>query len=446
MSEDKAKFGGQVFERIVVDGSALVGTTLINIIIARALGASGKGSIALAMLIANIIFVLTSFGVHQANNYFRGRKGEDPSALYSNVLIFSVVVSVLAAGVFLLVYPLLSNRFFSGLPLSFIVLALSIIPFLHVQSSFTNFLLIVRKHRFYNLISFLKIFVNLALVYLFLYPLHQGPYAALLAWIVAQAFLAILTVWKTWHTERIRFTPKMKLMKETFVFGLKGYFGNFIYFINQRLDMIMVSFFLPLSDVGIYSVATALSEVLLQLPGSVTTLLFPRVASTTDEDSNDFTPRIFRSMVLIMIVMALVLALLGKVIITFFFGGAFEAGIVPLYIMLPGVACVGASTILGNDLSARGRLEIHSYISGVGLATDIALNILFIPRFGLIGAALGSSLSYVLITIVLVIAFKRVTKVPFRSLFIPRKGDFIYYLHLLDRLHLLPKRWKEKVS
>lgn len=307
-------------------------------------------------------------------------------------------------------------------------------------------MLIANKHRYYNIICVVKVAVNLLLVFIFLYPLHMGVYAALVAWIVAQAVLALLTVSKSWRTDHAKFTPRSDLMKETFVFGLKGYFGNFIYFINQRLDVIMVSFFLPLADVGIYSIATALSEVLLQLPGSVTTLLFPRVASTTDELSNDFTPRIFRNMVVIMVVLALVLALIGKIVITYFFGSSFEPAIVPLYIMLPGVACVGASTILGNDLSARGRLEIHSYISGVGLLADVILNVILIPKYGLIGAALGSSLSYVLITVAVVIAFRIVTKVSFIKLFIPQKGDFMYYLHLLDKLHILPKRYKAKLS
>lgn len=444
--ENKAKFGNQVLERIVVDGSTLVGMTLVNIIIARALGASGKGAIALVMLTANIIFVFTSFGVHQANNYFRGRRNENPNTLYANAIVFSLAISILASGIFLAVYPLISGRFFSGLPVSFIVLALGITPFLHLQSSFVNFLLIANKHRYYNVVSFLKIFLNLGLVYLFLFPLHLGIHSALVAWVSAQVFLALAIVFKVWSVEHITFIPRISVFRQTFLFGLKGYFGNFIYFINQRLDMIMVSFFLPLSDVGVYSVASALSEVLLQLPGSVTTLLFPRVAATSDEESNDFTPRIFRSMVLIMIVLALVLALLGKVVITYFFGTAFEAAITPLYIMLPGVACIGASTVLGNDMSARGRLEIHSYISGIGLAADIILNIFLIPRLGLIGAALGSSLSYILITIAVVIAFRVVTKVSYSALFIPRKGDFIYYMHILNRLHMLPKRFKAKIS
>lgn len=446
MEENKAKFGGQVLERVLVDGASLVGMTLVSVFIARALGTEGKGAIALVMLLSNIVFVFTSFGVHQANNYFRGRRGESPNVLYSNAVLFSVAISLVSAGVFLALYPLFAERFFSGLPVSFVLLAFAILPFLHLQSSFVNLLLIANKHRYYNIVSFLKVLLNVVLIVVLLYVFHFGMYAAVAAWVVCQAFLALLTVRKTWLVEHIRFTPSWRLMKETFVFGLKGYFGNFIYFINQRLDMIMVSFFLPLSQVGIYSVATALSEVLLQLPGSVTTLLFPRVAATTDEQSNDFTPRIFRSMVIIMIVLALILALAGNLLITYFFGESFKPGIIPLYIMLPGVACVGASTILGNDLSARGRLEIHSYISGIGLVADVVLNILLIPKFGLVGAALGSSLSYVLITLAVVIAFRIVTKVSFVKLFIPQKGDIIYYLHVLDRVHLLPKRFKSKIS
>ncbi len=447
MSEQhKTTFGSQVIERVFVDGSTLVGMSLINILIARSLGASGKGAIALAMLIANIIFVFSSFGVHQANNYFRGRRNHSPSALYTNAIIFSILISLVAGGIFLLVYPMLADRFFSGLPVRFILLALTILPFLHIQSSFTNFLLIEKKLRYYNAVSILKVVVQVVLVYVFLFPLQLGTYSVVAAWIVAQAFLGILTVYKTWRAQDAKLLFHFALLKETFLFGLRGYFGNFIYFINQRLDLIMVSFFLPLADVGVYSVASALSEILLQLPGSVTTILFPRVAATTDEDSNQFTPRIFRNMIVIMILLGLGLAVFGHLVISFFFGPEFERGITPLYVMIPGVAFIGAATVLGNDLSARGRLEVHSYIAGIGLVLDVVLNILLIPHFGLLGAALGSTLSYTLIALALIVAFRVITKVSFRDMLILKKSDLVYYARLLHKLHLLPESVVQKLT
>jgi O-antigen/teichoic acid export membrane protein len=78
---------------------------------------------------------------------------------------------------------------------------------------------------------------------------------------------------------------------------------------------------------------------------------------------------------------------------------------------------------------ARGYPRLIFWSGLVSLLVNIALNIILIPRYGISGAAVATSISYTLNFVVLVIAFRYLTGTPVISMLIPRYSD----LKLLSR-------------
>ena len=62
--------------------------------------------------------------------------------------------------------------------------------------------------------------------------------------------------------------------------------------------------------------------------------------------------------------------------------------------LLPGVVLLGAGKVLTNDIAGRGYPHYNSIVAGLTLVITVALDLLLIPRMGILGAALASSAAY----------------------------------------------------
>ena len=68
------------------------------------------------------------------------------------------------------------------------------------------------------------------------------------------------------------------------------------------------------------------------------------------------------------------------------------------------------------------------------MVVNLALNFLWIPKHGMLGAAWSSAVSYGVQSAVMIVFFLRITHVPFRKLVIPERGDIEIYRQIFQRL------------
>jgi len=135
-----------------------------------------------------------------------------------------------------------------------------------------------------------------------------------------------------------------------------------------------------------------------------------------------------------MIVASLFLAILAQPLIKILFGVNFSPSVLPLLILLPGIIAFGIGGVLAADLSGRGRPEFAFYSSFACLIVNIILNIIFIPKWGIGGAALASSISYWIDTLIILLVFLKISQKSLSEILIIKKEDFRDYLQLLSNL------------
>jgi O-antigen/teichoic acid export membrane protein len=118
------------------------------------------------------------------------------------------------------------------------------------------------------------------------------------------------------------------------------------------------------------------------------------------------------------------LALLIHPVVHLIFGPAFNGSIRPFMLLLPGIVLGALASPLSLYFTQhRGRPRINALISGVGLAVNIGLNIFWIPRYGISGAAAASSLAYGLVALLLLWRFSREPGFNLTRLLRPRAED-----------------------
>ena len=189
--------------------------------------------------------------------------------------------------------------------------------------------------------------------------------------------------------------------------------------------MLLVNWLLGPAALGFYSVGVLLAEQVWLLPNAAKLVLFIHVAAEEKErERAAFTPRVVRVMVLVAVPAAVILGLAAGPIVELLFSPRFLPAVRPLRLLLPGAAAMGIARVLANDIAGRGKPLLNSYIAAVTLALNLGLNLLWIPRLGIAGAALASTVSYTATLFARIIIYCRLSGNSWKIVLIPRPGDF----------------------
>jgi len=221
--------------------------------------------------------------------------------------------------------------------------------------------------------------------------------AAAGATVFAQALSAgILLVYEQRHTGWFG-APLLALpaLGDLVTYSALTHLSTVLYFLAQRVDVFLLSSMAGLGAVGLYSVAYGVAELLLLLPQRLGILFLPRVAGARDGRQSPGEVRLLSSVVFLgAVAAALLLALAAPFAIRLLYGEAFAGSVRPFLLLLPGVCAMAATSIQGNYLAGLGKVRTTATISFAGLVLNVALNLVWIPRYGVAGAALASSLTY----------------------------------------------------
>lgn len=222
--------------------------------------------------------------------------------------------------------------------------------------------------------------------------------------------------------------------------GLYGNLGNVSAFFNYRLDVFVVNYFLDPAQVGIYAVGVVVSESLWQIPQAAATALFPRTARTSNSEATAFTCLILRQVLLISLVSGAILAFACPAVIPLVFGSKYAPSVPVIWWILPGTVALGLGKVAASDLAGRYKTIYTSIFGVVTFLVTVSLDLLLIPRMGIEGAAIASSVAYMANGGLLLAALRHELKVKWADVLIPSRTEVVGYRHawtnLMIRLRL----------
>ena len=363
-----------------------------SIIIARSIGPTGKGALAVLNVLSGLALQMGNFGLHAATTYFAAREaGALPRIAWVSLVLAPAIGAILALvlGGLLAFFPTLVPH----VPSYLIVVTLFGLPFAFLTLFFRNILLGLQRITAYNLLDVGGKLLVLPIALYVLFILGGGVPELIIAGFCMTAITSVVAVSCTLRGLRSRFTFDRQLLKRMLVYGSRSYVSCLLAFLIIRSDMLLVNYFLGAADAGIYSVAVNLSDLLLVFPEAVGAMLFPRVSAQRADDGT-LTAAACRHTAAGMALLCGGAGVVVPVLIVFFYGSAFGSAATPFLLLLPGVLALSLEMILMNDLAGRGLPPVVMAIPGVGLVVNLILNLVFLPTFGLPAAALSSSIAY----------------------------------------------------
>jgi O-antigen/teichoic acid export membrane protein len=404
-----------------------------SIIIARMLGPEGKGIYSFVFIVPIITKTIINLGMNSSNVYFIGKRRFPINRIVGNAFFYSIFSGTGAAALLIILVPFADEYFMHGTSNIFLYITIPTIPILLLIENIYYFLLANRD--MVELSSF-RLVQPIIYIFALLFILLNHASLSVVEAIVANisGILAAVLLGSYFIIKKKYFTGLVldgNIFKETITFGLKQHLGTVSQLLNYRVDMFIIAALLTPADLGLYTISVLIAETIWYLPTSIGQVLFAKIASVDEKVDDDFTPLVCRSVVFSTLVSCIFLFIVSDFLIPLFFTSMFLSSVMALKLLLPGIFFFSISKILAVDLTGRGFPQYFSFASAVALCATIVFDLLLIPRLGINGASLGSSISYFLGTIIIMYQFKKKSKVMLRDLLIIKLDDLSEYRRLV---------------
>ncbi len=399
----------------------LVLSLAASIVVARHLGPGGKGVLAVLGVVAGLAVQFGNLGLHTSSAYFVARSPSYLPGVAVNVVWSGASAGILISlGIFMLSF--VQPALFKDIPVPYLLITLLTVPLLLISTCLQNVLLGLQRISAFALVDVVAKAAAFLFTVLLLVCFSKGVWelillgaAVALATTVAYAFLIF-------HSGGLHLAFEPGLFKEMLRYGLRSYAACFMAYLIIRSDMLLVNYFLGSREAGWYSVAVSFTDLLYLFPSAVATILFPQV-STGKVGDGALTLKVSRVTMATYGSLCLLAGVLARPVVVFLYGELFLASVRPFLWLLPGIFMMGMLNIFAQDLAGRGYPVFAVVIWLPALLLNIVLNLLWIPRFGIVGASWSSSLCYTLLAACHIWYFLRLTKGSLKEALLPRASE-----------------------
>jgi O-antigen/teichoic acid export membrane protein len=375
-----------------------IGVLLLNvagtIVVARALGPSGRGAIAVAFSFTLLLIQFGSLGLHSANAYFAAREPEQISRILANTLWTAIGVGLLLSLAGLAVRGLFPASL-RGLDMLEVAVVLVGVPSALANLLLQSLLLAEGRMAAYNGVEFgmaIVVFLGLAVGLLVFSFGVLGAIVVLVAANVAGslAFYALLRH----HRPQLRGFDR-RLLGGMLRYGIRLYLAALLAYLVWRFNLLLVNSYLGGAAAGEFSIAIAIAEGIHLLPTVVALNLFPRVVRG---DASGDTGAVFRSLTLVYGLLCVLTLPVAGPGIRLLYGHDFSDAVTIYYWLLPGIFSYGMVSVLSYHFAGRGFPLQALVVWITGLVLDFAIVIPLLSRQASVNiVALAASLSYTLV-------------------------------------------------
>ena len=350
--------------------------------------------------------VTANFGLYQPYPYYK-RQGE-PDVLNKFLRIFLLqfiaytVIGVVGAVCFH----------------SFELTAVCLLAPIQVLANQLSFMMMVEDVKFKNAIFFTARITNTVITILAFYTMDRMILVALALIVVGDVITVVMALLRMKRMPNpmkadLRFAAKIV------PFGFISMVTTLMLTLNYRVDTLMMGYLyhIPDTEIGFYSLGVSLSEYGWLIPDAFREVLFSRTAKDDAIEEVTMSMKVNFYLTLLMI---LGILLLGRPVIRILAGAvSFGLGHGLCEVMLiAGIIPMSYFKIIGTLLLAQGKKGVYLGMLSASVLVNILCNMLTIPLWGKMGAAVASVVSYAVAGFVFLGYYLRTYSIPLSAVFV----------------------------
>jgi len=372
---------------------------IYTIYLVRYLGTIGYGRFSFALTFVQMFSSIMLLGLDTLIVKEVSGRREIADKILANVLGIQTIASILFFGIIftiinIMAYPMETK-------MTVYVFGISIIIYSIVQS----FLFMFRafeKMQYEAVGTTIAGLINILLGFYIIFSKRGNIVDLAFAYCISNIFFLVYVIvicWKKFFFPKIimDFVTWINLLRSSIPFGL----GSIFYLMYSKVDTIMLSKIHGDAQVGAYNAANKLVNIFLFFSVAFYGSIFPAISSLYKNSFDSLklvTEKVCKYISIIVFPIAIIVCFLAGKIINYLYGERFILSVNTLRILI----WIIVITYLGNNfaylLISSKKSNMYALFSGVGLILNITLNILIIPKYGLIGAAIVSVSTSLVVT------------------------------------------------
>lgn len=376
--------------------SGMVVAFITTAYIARHLGPTNYGQLSYALSFTGLFGFIASLGIDQILYRDLIRYPEKRDAYMGTALALRVT-----SGMFTVILCTVSAFIWSSNDVSLILIFLVSLTFV-----FSSFQLLgyefqaEAKSKYPSILSIIVVFV--LNIFKIVVILSDQGVIYLAGILVLEPILYGLGYWylrtreygsvKNWKVDK---TIALSILKDS----TPLIFATAFFAVYARIDQVMIKNMINAEAVGLYDSAVRISEIWYFIPNIIVAALFPAVINAKKVSTELYYKRakkLFILIIAISVFTALPTALLSKYLITIIFGAGFIGALPVLQIYVWSNIGNALNLLMVSFLVAENKTKAISLATFCGMTTNVLLNIILIPRYGMSGAAVASLISYLI--------------------------------------------------
>jgi O-antigen/teichoic acid export membrane protein len=183
--------------------------------------------------------------------------------------------------------------------------------------------------------------------------------------------------------------------------------------IQARIDQVFINNMISSRELGYYSAALKIIEILSSIPMVLFQVSLPPIAEAKKVNEEIYISRlkrVYRAVITITFGFCIITAVFSRQIIDFVFGKEYELSSTFLMLLGPRLVLSGIGVVRGIFITCENAFYYYLISSAVGAILNLIFNLTFIPKFGVVGAIASSLISFTISTVVLDVLFPKMRK------------------------------------
>jgi O-antigen/teichoic acid export membrane protein len=213
------------------------------------------------------------------------------------------------------------------------------------------------------------------------------------------------------------------LIKPFFSFAFIAVVTNSMTFLMYRIDYWFVNKYCGDDELGNYIQACKLAQLFFIVPSILAAVVFPMTASGRREEMNEKMQLLSRGLILFYSIACLCLLLTGFWLFPLVFGSTFQKMYLPFILLIPAILSYSVIHLLAAYYSGKKVLRVNLTGNILALTIIVTGDYLIIPKFGIAGAAVVSSIGYICYMSYMLLAHAKEYKSSFVDFLLFRKTD-----------------------
>lgn len=366
---------------------------LIIIYAARVLGAEGYGIFSYVLGLAGFFSIFSDIGITAILTRNISQKPNMANSNFATSLVIKVVLLVLTSLLIIFLAPYFS-KIDAAKPL--LPLAALLVIFDNLRE-FSNAYFRGKEEMQYE--ALLTTITNVAITVFgfIILAIWATPKALTLTYALSASTGTLVGI----YLLREHFFGVFKNFKKNLVkpilnsawpIAIAGMLGAFM----LNIDIVMIGMFRDATNVGLYSAGQKIIGLLYTFAALLATSLFPIISRFVEKGENKKSAEVMENGMTVVFLIAIPIAvggvILAKDIMGFLFGPEFqvENAVLAFRILLLTPLIIYPGSLLGNYILAYDEQKKTALITGLGSLANVTFNLLLIPAFGIVGAAIST--------------------------------------------------------